>query len=291
MKTTRIRTPQNWQGLEPHPLSALVEFGAGIEIEALAAHMRSHGYDRDEAIILHDGMILDGRHKHAAAIKAGIIPTFRKFAGVNPMAYVCKKIFRQHLTPSQLAMMGATLAKVIPIGMVGNPANLPDQPPTQSLIAKTLNISERSVRDAVKVQNAGTASLQNAVMDGTIAVSNAAKLAREPAEIQDQAVDNGKVGKAITGPEAAASPKKSARQHIEVCPNGQLAFDFRLFNKRVGYLIRMLGALAKSHGLVDRNGAEVRDLGYEGLKGKLSDIIKDTRQWYEQLEKKNLPEL
>ena len=34
--------------------------------------MRNHGYDPDEAVILHEGKILDGRHKHAAALKAGI---------------------------------------------------------------------------------------------------------------------------------------------------------------------------------------------------------------------------
>ena len=62
MKTRVIATPTGWKHLKPHPLSELTEFGAGIDIDALAQHMREHGYDYGEPIILFDNQILDGRH-------------------------------------------------------------------------------------------------------------------------------------------------------------------------------------------------------------------------------------
>ena len=48
MKTKSIATPDNWQQIEPHPLAALTDFGAGIDLDALAQHMREFGYDEDE---------------------------------------------------------------------------------------------------------------------------------------------------------------------------------------------------------------------------------------------------
>jgi hypothetical protein len=113
MKTEPIEAPQGWQDLRPHPLSKLVEFGAGIEIDALVDHINKHGYADDEAIVLHDGMILDGRHRHEAAKRAGVTPPFRQFCGRNAMAYAAKKLFRQHLSESQRAMMAETLINVI----------------------------------------------------------------------------------------------------------------------------------------------------------------------------------
>ena len=127
MKTEPMPTPENWQDLKPHALSALTEFGAGINVDELRKHIREHGYDVDEAIILHEGQILDGRHKHAAAKLEGITPSFRQFTGRNAAAYVCKKIFRQHLDESQRALLAATYSKVRPAtrtGVDGKCANL-----------------------------------------------------------------------------------------------------------------------------------------------------------------------
>ena len=46
MKTSIIAVPENWESLEPHPLSALTQFGAGIDIDALADHMRNTAMTR-----------------------------------------------------------------------------------------------------------------------------------------------------------------------------------------------------------------------------------------------------
>jgi hypothetical protein len=119
MQTRSIATPTDWQHLQPHPLAEIVEFGAGIDLDALAAHMRQYGYDPDEAIVLHDGMILDGRHRLRAAIQAGVTPTFKVFEGRNAIAYVGKKMHRQHLDTSQRALLAATLAEHVPLAGAG----------------------------------------------------------------------------------------------------------------------------------------------------------------------------
>jgi hypothetical protein len=225
MKTRPIARPNDWRELEPHPLSKLVEFGVGLDLDALAEHMRQHGYDPDEAIVLHDGKILDGRHRHQAAIVAGVTPTFREFAGVNAAAYVCKKLYRQHLNESQRAMMAATLAKVLPANSStaegGRPANLPDKPPSQSQVAAMLNVSERSVRDAAKVQRSGTEELGQAVLDRTLSVSDAAKVAAEPPEVQQAAIEAVRNGQARTASEAAgngtAGPRSASAVFCDRC--------------------------------------------------------------------------
>jgi hypothetical protein len=196
--------PKNWKDLKPHPLSALVEFGAGIDCQALSAHMRKNGYDPDEPIILKDGQILDGRHKHIGAQDAEVIPTFRKFIGTDDDAveFVTKKILRQHLNTSQRSMLAAALSKVQICTSKDNGSGKL----TLEQAAETLNVSARSTKDAAKVQEHGTEKLNEAVRNGTLAVSDAAKVAEEPAKVQNKAVKEVESGKAKT---ASAAVGKS----------------------------------------------------------------------------------
>ena len=143
-------------------------------------------------------MILDGRHKHRAAIIAGITPTFKQFVGRDAVAYVTKKLFRQHLDTSQRAMMAATLTKLSPLPGVQNCTS-----PTLAEAAETMNVSRRTVASAAKVQATGTAELNDAVRDGTLTVGDAAAVADEPAEVQNQAVEAVRSGQAGTAAEAA----------------------------------------------------------------------------------------
>ena len=47
-------------------------------IEAIAENMRVNGYDQTQPIMLKDGAIVDGYHRHEAALRAGVQPKFRK---------------------------------------------------------------------------------------------------------------------------------------------------------------------------------------------------------------------
>ena len=152
MKTKIIAVPANWKQLRPHPLSELIEFGKGVSVEAMAKHMKNHGYDEQEAIVLWEGLILDGRHRLAACKIAGIIPTFREFCGKNAGAYVMKKLHRQYPTIAERAKMAAAYAN-LPVGANQSnsaPASFDAGAPrlTTSEAAKTFGVSRSSVTRA-----------------------------------------------------------------------------------------------------------------------------------------------
>ncbi len=198
MRTTeKIPVPENWKELKHHPLACFSEFGTGIDMDSFVASMRDGGFDESEFVTLLDGEILDGRHIHAGAIDADVVPNFRQFIGSDPFRYVCKKILRQHLDASQRAMFAASLVeakegrpKTPPIGGVS--------PKTRSSAAKLLDVSERNVDRALEVLEHGTPKLQAAVKSGTVSVSDAAEIVDEPAKVQNKAVKDVAQGKAPT---------------------------------------------------------------------------------------------
>lgn len=194
MKTAFASVPHNWKTLQYHAFSDLVEFGAGIDVDKLAAHMTAHGYDDAEPItLIRLGKvlwILDGRHRHAAAIKAGVVPSFRLYVGSDPKAYVFKKALRQHLSASQLAMLAVE---------ANNGQSSEEDPPnggtkhhdgikSQCAAAATAGVSLRAYQRAEVVAKHGTDELKDAVADGSVRVADAAKNAKEPAETQKAAV-------------------------------------------------------------------------------------------------------
>jgi hypothetical protein len=69
-----------------------------------------------------------------------------------------------------------------------------------------MNVSERAVDRAKVVTEHGTSELQEAVKDGTVTLTDAAKIAHEPAIVQNRAVSDVKSGRAETA-SAAAKPK------------------------------------------------------------------------------------
>jgi len=152
MKTKPIAVPANWKTAKIHPLAELIEFGSNIDLDAMTEHAKKHGYDKDEALVFFDGMVLEGRHRREICKRIGVIPPCREFVGTNAFAYVAKKIFRQHLTTAERAKIAAKLADM----PVGRPElNVPNgtidsssAKMTATAAAKALNVSRRSVQRA-----------------------------------------------------------------------------------------------------------------------------------------------
>jgi hypothetical protein len=216
LKLTPVAVPVNWQELEHHEYAGRTEFGQGIDLAAMAAHMKEYGYDTSEPIVLFDGkQILDGRHKHQAAIMAGVTPSFAMFQGDNPMAYVYKKALRQHLTKSQLGMLGADMATLdkgehpVKLKEFNRDGQICLSATTLKEASQALNVSEGTIKKARKVKELGTEALQQAVRDGTVAVSDAAAVANEPPEVQEQAVADVREKKAKTARESAKAQAES----------------------------------------------------------------------------------
>lgn len=254
MKCKPIPTPKNWQTLGAHALAQLTDFGAGVDLETVTEHMRRHGYDASEPITLFEGKILDGRHRHYCAIQAGVVPTFQVFEGDNAFDFVYKKTLRQHLTTSQRAILIATWAKHVKPGRpkADAGANSPNSLPSVKEEARRQGVSERTARDGVTVVQNGTAALQEAVRNGTVKVSDAAKVADKPASVQNRAVDKVRAGKARTVRETVREPgddteemkAEKRREREEKRSNGAQTYSASMLSYHLGKAAAEIDKLA-----------------------------------------------
>ena len=94
--TTKIK---RYDGSGIYPISKAA-------IASLAANMKEYGFDRNFPILLKDGDIVDGYHRHEAALAAGVEPVFEDFEGDKKAAleYVLRANGdRRHLNEGQKA--------------------------------------------------------------------------------------------------------------------------------------------------------------------------------------------
>lgn len=83
-----------------HPAANLFPLMNGDEFTALVRDIAEHG--QREPIILHEGMILDGRNRYRACAELGLKPECREWCGDDPLAYVVSlNLHRRHLTREQ----------------------------------------------------------------------------------------------------------------------------------------------------------------------------------------------
>lgn len=193
---------------EFHPLANLFPMLEGDELAELAEDIREQGLQ--QLIVIHDGMILDGRNRYVACVQAKVTPRFRPYDGDDPLAFVISaNLKRRHLSESQRAMVAARIANLEP-GRPSEKASI--DAITQAAAAKLLNVSEPSVERATRVQKSGAPELVEAVDQGRIPVSAAAHIAREPIEEQRTilASDEVAIKKA-----AAELAQKRARENAE----------------------------------------------------------------------------
>ena len=90
--------------LDFHPAAALFPLLPvdGPEFGQLVDDIREHGLL--QPIVLHEGLILDGRNRYRVCQHAGVGPRFEEWSGESPTAYVLSlNLHRRHLTEGQLA--------------------------------------------------------------------------------------------------------------------------------------------------------------------------------------------
>jgi len=165
------------------------EMGA-IEFDALCADIAANGLR--ESPWVYQGAVIDGRHRMRACEKLGIPCPVRVYSGEDPVGFVVSlNLHRRHLDSTQRAMVAATLATMRHGGdrVSEQAANLPLA--TQAHAAELLNVSERSVRAAVKVRADGADELIRAAESGRVSVSTAATIAEAPKAEQVEIVARG----------------------------------------------------------------------------------------------------
>jgi hypothetical protein len=164
-----------------HPVADCFPLIDGGELDELVADIRANGLQ--QAIVLFEGQILDGRNRYRACREAQIEPAFSEYHGTDPVGFVISlNLRRRHLDTGQRAMVAAKLA-TLPRG-----ANQHAQicAPSQEEAAAHLNVSRRSVQHAKDVLVHGVDGLVKAAETGAVAVSLAAEVAQLPPEEQSE---------------------------------------------------------------------------------------------------------
>jgi N6-adenosine-specific RNA methylase IME4 len=173
--------------LLPHPLADLFPLMDAGAHRALVDDIKAHGLQ--QSIVLHEGMILDGRNRYRACEEAGVSVRTKTFHGPDPLAYVVSaNLQRRHLDESQRAMIAARLANMGEGRPHPNCANLHSYLISRSDAAAMLNVSTRSVASAKAVRDAGVPALVERVESGGLAVSVAAEVAKLPKAAQRKLV-------------------------------------------------------------------------------------------------------
>ena len=135
--------------MQAHEIANIFPLIQGAEFDELVADIAKNGLV--EPVVIYEGKILDGRNRYNACQKAGITPDTVTYDGNDPLGHVISlNLHRRHLSESQRGMVAARLANM-PNHRPEKTANLRPLI-TQDEAASKLNVSERTVNTAKKVQ-------------------------------------------------------------------------------------------------------------------------------------------
>lgn len=213
-------------GIEWHPFADIFPWIEGPAFDDFKEDIRRNGVR--EPIVFLGNKILDGRNRYTAARELGIEYPRVDYEGDDPLGFVISvNLKRRHLTESQRAMVATRLAKL----EKGRPeedksANLrifPDEQPaspkvTQAEAARMLNVSERSIQTARKVEQDGAPELVAAVDAGAVSVSAAAQIVTLPKPQQTEIVAQGPAAVKEAAAELREAVKEAAAIGIKGAP-------------------------------------------------------------------------
>ena len=99
--------------LKSHPLKDdLIPEFTGPGFDVLVNSIKRWGFS-GSPITLYEGMILDGRARYRACLKAGVEPHFEHYEGDDPVGLIVSRdLMRKHLTDDQIAMLTVEMAEI-----------------------------------------------------------------------------------------------------------------------------------------------------------------------------------
>ena len=158
-----------------HPLCSIFPPMSDEEFERLRDDIATHG--QRQPILLYDGQILDGRHRHDACLLLKIEPKFETFHGTFDEAeslVLSLNLARRHLDSSQRGMVATRLAKL----ERGSSLNRSIDPSamTQAEAATRLNVSVPTVKRAKYVNEHAAPEVIAEVDAGRMTINKAQKL-------------------------------------------------------------------------------------------------------------------
>lgn len=174
MKLTPTPPPPDWRNLECDPICLVFQKISYDESAELLASMR-RGYDTTQPIVMRDGKILDGRHRHSTALAAGVVPSFVAFEGTPDEAvdFVwARHAGRRSMTDDAKVQVLMDLEKfrLHPPGYIKNPATVAgsaDSPiRTVEQVAASVKVSQRRVERGLAVRRVCDRAEIDAVIRG-----------------------------------------------------------------------------------------------------------------------------
>ena len=193
--------------VEMHELALAFPPMTDAEYAELKADIAANGLR--QPVVMLDGKVLDGRHRHQACLDAGVEPSVVEFEGGDPVAYVLSaNLQRRHLTTGQRAVVAAKLATATVGGdrqSEKHRADLRDGM-TNDEAASVLNVSARSIQQAKRVLDEAPAEVVAAMEAGVVAPSDAESVLKKGVEesVVSEALDRVKARKGAGKPSVGA---------------------------------------------------------------------------------------
>lgn len=251
-------------------------------------------------VVVHDDMIIDGWHRFCAAKDLGINPPIVELGDdVDPKDYVlAQNLARRNLDASQRA---AAVSAVYGWTRAGRPSQktgtechisektgTQDVPPkTNAQLADLAGVSERTIRQAKKVEQKASPAVKEAVRDGKIGLVKAAAIADLPKSKQAAAIDKPLPKKPSKAEEKPEAPVDTGPDDAELRAQALAEkADLEAFQK----LLDADDKLATAFAEIKRLNAELaivkvaRD-GYMDGKAELSKLLKRANSKVDRLEK------
>lgn len=208
-----------------HPLSAAFPSMETEAFEELKADIRKHGVK--EKIVLYEGMIMDGWHRYVALCQLQMpLPPMLDFEGNDPVATVMSKnLHRRNMDNAQRAYSIALLSewqkgKPVPPAPRESAASVAvavaEKPMSRKAAAVLAGVDEKTMTRARTVVKLGTPEVKQAVVDGKMGVTEAARISKLPPEVQLAAVEQSKDSKWVKGTNKSGKPRVLKLEYDEL---------------------------------------------------------------------------
>lgn len=216
----------NAEPMHEHPIHAAAALFPAMEpreFDAFMEDIKANGLH--DPIWLHEGQIIDGRHRYWACRQLGIAPRFQTWDGAGSLVefVVSQNVHRRHMNPGQKAVLAVELLPMLEKEaearrLANLKQNVATSTETEGLIlAPRAAPGKSAVRAARLVQGTSPQYVKDAkrmkttapevfgaMRQGTVTMQEARKLEQAPPEQRTAALT------AITGGQA---PKEAIEQH------------------------------------------------------------------------------
>jgi ParB-like chromosome segregation protein Spo0J len=252
---------------DTHPIADAFPLLQGAAFERFLQDIKDNKLQEDE-LWLHDGKILDGRNRYRACLELGMKPTFKKYDGEDPIAFVLSRNFhRRQMNESQRAIVACRLAWMKP----GRPkARKPAGFLTQAAAGALFNVGERTIQDAKVVLDQCAPPVIAAVDRGELTIATALVLAKEPKERQAELLDAA-MKEADTRRGRSAAVRKKTRKENPDAPLLVLRACMRAIT-RLGGSVKPRKPVTNDDGEVERCSLLI---GFEGKELTLTVSVDD----------------